>query len=171
MTGAEESRSASADDQLMTGVEAERAILQEIGGQLYGLLPSGLDRIVMTTSMVRGVMAGETLMSAADGTQESAAPSRRTFEAARRLRRLMYKPGAGTWFTAVFTVTAAGKLSARYDYDNEPELGHFGAEEHRADFEDFPRTAENTPGWLAAILAGAPTRHDRVGRDDGPLVP
>ncbi|MBD8486906.1 hypothetical protein IFT79_14900 [Frigoribacterium sp. CFBP 8759] len=157
------------DDQLTTGVEAERAVLQEIGEQLYGLLPSGFDRIVMTTSMARGVMAGETLLFAADGSQESAAPARRTFEAARRLRRLMYKPGAGTWFTAVFTVTAAGKLSAQYDYDNEPELGHFGAEEYRADFEDFPRTAENTPEWLAAILAGAPTRHDLVGRDEGPV--
>jgi len=147
------------DDQLTTGVEAERAVLQEIGEQLYGLLPSGFDRIVMTTSMARGVMAGETSLFAADGSQESAAPARRTFEAARRLRRLMNEPGAGTWFTAVFTVTAAGKLSARYDYDDEPELGHFGAEEHRADFEDFPRTAENTPEWLAAILAGAPTRY------------
>jgi len=98
------------DDQLTTGVEAERAVLQEIGEQLYGLLPSGFDRIVMTTSMARGVMAGETSLFAADGSQESAAPARRTFEAARRLRRLMNEPGAGTWFTAVFTVTAAGKL-------------------------------------------------------------
>ncbi|MBD8139477.1 MULTISPECIES: hypothetical protein [Frigoribacterium] len=159
----------SGDDKVKSGLEAERDALRELGSQLLALIPSGSDRIRMQTSMARGVMAGETLLFAADGSQESAAPARRTFEAARRLRRLMYKPGAGTWFTAVFTVTAAGKLSAQYDYDNEPELGHFGAEEYRADFEDFPRTAENTPEWLAAILAGAPTRHDLVGRDEGPV--
>ncbi|ROS49595.1 hypothetical protein EDF50_2514 [Frigoribacterium sp. PhB24] len=76
----------------------------------------------------------------------------------------MHRRDAGTWFTAVFTVTAVGKMSASYDYDydHEPELGHFSADAYRADLDRFPRTPENTPDWLAAILAGAPTRHDRT---------
>ena len=150
-----------------TGIEAERTILRDIGRQLYGLLPTGFDRIVMKTSIAGGVMAGETVLPRIDGSEDHALPDETTFRAARDLRKAMYRPGSGTWFTAVFTVTATGKMSASYDYDNEPELGHFAAEAYRADFDEFPRTPENTPAWLAAILAGAPTRHDLAGRADG----
>lgn len=157
------------DDDKADGLEGERAILRQIGVQLFGLLPRGFDRIVMKTSMAGGVMAGETVLLRPDGSEGYALPDETTFETARDLRKMMHKAGAGTWFTAVFTVTDTGKFSARYDYDHEPEIGHFAAEAYRADFEHFPRTAENTPEWLAAILAGAPTRHDLVGRDEGPV--
>jgi hypothetical protein len=148
------------NDDVVPGIESERVLARQVGSQLLGLLPRSFDRIVMKTSMAGGVMAGETVMLRADGSEESALPAKKTFDAARSLRELMYEPDSGTWFTAVFTVTGAGKLSAEYDYDTEPEIGHFAAEAWRADFEEFPRTPENTPAWLEAILSGAPTRHD-----------
>ncbi|WP_396599625.1 hypothetical protein [Frigoribacterium sp. R86507] len=166
MTGADESRSVSPDGQ-PTGLEAERVQLRAIGRLLYPTLNSEHDRVEMQVSVAGGVLAGRTRVHRLDGSLESIIGPVDAFEAAEVLRDAMHRRDAGTWFTAVFTVTAAGKMSASYDYDHEPELGHFAAEAYRADFDEFPRTPENTPHWLAAILAGAPTGHDLVGRADG----
>jgi hypothetical protein len=150
------------------GIPAEKDALRILGQALYASIPRGHDRIVAEISVAGGVTAGTIQTQAADGDSMSLSTGRGIFQAARDLRRVMHKPGAGTWFTGVFTVTAEGKLTAQYDYDHEPELGSFAAEAYRADFDEFPRTPENTPDWLAAILAGAPTRHDlvRLKQDD-----
>jgi hypothetical protein len=143
---------------------AERDALRILGKALHAVIPRDHDRVIARISVVGGVTAGTIELHAADGSSTSLSSGRGVFRAARDLRRVMSKPEAGTWFTGVFTVTAGGKLNARYDYDHEPELGSFAAEAYRADFDEFPRTPKNTPDWLAAILAGAPTRHDLVGR-------
>lgn len=149
------------------GLEQERSALREVGLALHGEIAPGFDRIEAEISIAGGVSSGKKRLYRPDGTYDSVMGKRDSNLRARELREAMYRPGAGTWFTAWFTVTAEGKLSTRFDYDNEPELGHFAAEAYRADFDEFPRTPENTPDWLAAILAGAPTRHDLVGREHG----
>ena len=144
-----------------TGLEAERTQLRAIGRLLFPTLSSQHDRVEMQVSVAGGVLAGRTRIYRLDGSLESIIGPADAFEAAEVLRDAMHRRDAGTWFTAVFTVTSAGKMSASYDYDHEPELGHFSADAYRADFDRFPRTPENTPDWLAAILAGGPSRHDR----------
>ena len=154
----------SAHDSEPHGMPAERDALRILGKALHAVIPRDHDRVIARISVVGGVTAGTIELHAANGSSTSLSSGRGVFRAARDLRRVMSKPEAGTWFTGVFTVTAGGKLSARYDYDHEPEPGSFAAEAYRADFDEFPRTPKNTPDWLAAILAGAPTRHDLVGR-------
>jgi hypothetical protein len=150
------------------GLEAERSALKNVGLALYKEIHDGFDRIEAEISIAGGVSSGKKRLYRPDGTYDSVMGKRDSNLRARELREAMYRPGAGTWFTAWFTVTAEGKLSTRFDYDNEPELGHFAAEAYRADLDEFPRTPQNTPDWLAAILAGAPTRHDlvRLEQDD-----
>ncbi|WP_152970179.1 hypothetical protein [Frigoribacterium sp. RIT-PI-h] len=144
-----------------------RDALRILGKALHAVIPRDHDRVVARISVVGGVTAGTIELHAADGSSTFLSSGRGVFRAARDLRRVMNEPEAGTWFTGVFTVTARGKLSARYDYDHEPELGSFAAEAYRADFDEFPRTPKNTPDWLAALLAGAPPRHDLARRADG----
>ena len=66
-----------------------------------------------------------------------------------RLRTDMYRPGAGTWFTAKITIFADGRITTDFDYDNEPAYD-FAPNSWADDAEKFPRTPENTPAWLAA---------------------
>ncbi|MGO2660662.1 hypothetical protein [Mycetocola reblochoni] len=75
---------------------------------------------------------------------------------ARALRELMFEPGKGTWFSAVVTVTAEGRASVSYNYDDEPQLSvPFDPVAYKIDFEKFPRDEAHTPEWLRQRLAEA----------------
>ena len=75
------------------------------------------------------------------------------------LRRAYAHPDRGTWFTAVCTITPEGRMSFDFDYDNEPQwrtptyVGHYLEE-----WEQYPRSPEFTPSWLAERLAEARAR-------------
>lgn len=73
--------------------------------------------------------------------------------AAERLRTLMYKPGAGTWFTMEVLVRRERTADARFDYDSEPAF-HVPPSDlaYVEDARVFPRDAAHTPDWLAAKL-------------------
>ncbi|MGO2665257.1 hypothetical protein [Mycetocola reblochoni] len=78
--------------------------------------------------------------------------------AARALRELMFEPGKGTWFSAVVTVTAEGRASVSYNYDDEPEGPGgqgFDPVAYKIEFEKFPRDEAHTPEWLRQRLAEA----------------
>lgn len=72
-----------------------------------------------------------------------------------RLRQLMYNeaPFRGAWYTAVMTITSAGKFDTEFDYDNKPAFDYDSEDEGYArDFEHFPRNEESTPEWLKEIV-------------------
>lgn len=67
------------------------------------------------------------------------------------LRRLMYRPDTGTWFSARLTVTAQGDYRSDYDYENQPRFDPpvdpaLFAEDLRA----FPRDSSHLPAWASA---------------------
>ncbi len=70
-----------------------------------------------------------------------------------KLREAMYQPGKGTWYTARFTIDAAGNCDVRYDYDSMPANPTFNetvADIHDLlveDHERFPRDQEHLPEW------------------------
>jgi hypothetical protein len=74
------------------------------------------------------------------------------------LRKTMYRPGVGTWYTAHFTVDETKECGVEYDYDTMPEdreilMAHGPGinDELREvlleDQEMFPRDQEHLPGW------------------------
>lgn len=73
------------------------------------------------------------------------------------LRRLMYEPGTGTWFSFDLTVSAGGGLDIAYDYESQPLFAPTGvdAETFAADHNRFPRDAAHRPEWLQGKLAEA----------------
>lgn len=71
------------------------------------------------------------------------------------LRRVMYQPGKGVWFSARWTITKTGgdggTMSARvsFNYDDEPmwpRPAHPGS--YILDLEAFPRDEASLPDWL-----------------------
>lgn len=72
------------------------------------------------------------------------------------LRTVMYRPGAGTWFSATVRVNSTGNVSADFDYDNEPAWETTPvAEAYAQDVRKFPRDESAMPAWLRARLAEA----------------
>ena len=68
------------------------------------------------------------------------------------LRRLMYRPDAGTWFSARLTVSDQGDYRSDYDFDNEPRFDPPVAPDlYLKDLQAFPRHPSRIPGWLDAL--------------------
>lgn len=80
---------------------------------------------------------------------ERASPS---FE---KLRQLMYDeaPFRGAWYTAVMTITSAGKFDTEFEYEAKPKFKYPPVDEAFAqDFQHFPRNEGSTPEWLKGIV-------------------
>lgn len=72
------------------------------------------------------------------------------------LQRSMFVADKGTWITGLFTVTGDGKGDAKFNYDQQPvdpETGGpaMGPEDVHDHLQQFPRSAERTPEWMASV--------------------
>lgn len=90
-----------------------------------------------------------------DGRVDYALPPDSVLPLIDELRRVMYQPGKGAWFSARWTITNGGgngeKISANvaFNYDDEPvwrRPAHPGL--YALDLETFPRDEESIPDWL-----------------------
>jgi hypothetical protein len=105
---------------------------------------------------VRGMGAGThfaAVVTSADGSQSTPRLSPGGTMACLKLRKVMYRPGIGTWYTARFTVDATKECRVNYNYDSLPvdpeheETIDDIRDELIEDHERFPRDQEHLPGW------------------------
>jgi hypothetical protein len=90
----------------------------------------------------------------ASGGKDSAPVPRNVTTKAREIRKVMYKPGAGTWFTIRVTVTADGKVTSEFDYDHEPEFDTpISPSTYVTDQYVYPTDEDKQPEWLRRRLA------------------
>ena len=69
------------------------------------------------------------------------------------MRDVMYRPGVGTWFSAVLRVDRSGSVDGEFNYDEEPEwAAPVDPIAYLTDFEKYPRDIENQPEWLRIKL-------------------
>jgi hypothetical protein len=134
----------------------------KVGTILYGMLFSTDERItlrVSATSSVRivGILAynpeGKHALSDGHANSVSATPELR--DALTLLRAAYYHEDKGTWFSVEFEVSAEGAMTARFNYDNEPDWGDEGIDPaaYVEDLRAFPRSEDNQPAWLKLKLA------------------
>ncbi|GAA3960096.1 hypothetical protein [Actinoplanes auranticolor] len=82
------------------------------------------------------------------------------------LRRLMYVPGAGTWFSVEVDVTPDLRAATRFGYDTEPAWYLPRDDEtYVDDLALFPRDEEHLPDWLRqkVVRAGSERELDWSG--------
>jgi len=87
-------------------------------------------------------------------------PPRTVAGLANELRDEMYRPGAGTWFSADITVShkpeGGAKVDATFDSDVEPAWAvPPGPGMYRQELERLPRDPEHIPSWLRRRLEQA----------------
>lgn len=93
-----------------------------------------------------------------DGSSEKVMPPRGMGDSIDSLRSAMYRPGAGTWYSATIAVSREGSVTAAFDYDNEPAWSR-PAEPifYAQDLGKYPRDESAIPAWLKAQLELAPS--------------
>ncbi|MEV5751974.1 hypothetical protein AB0L00_29505 [Actinoallomurus sp. NPDC052308] len=149
-------------------VERQDEILQEIGELLAGALRPGWSRATFAwTGIVGGGVLSSLTVLDEEGRSRTDTIPRGMNKLCGRLKDGMYRPGAGTWLTMTYTLSADGGHTADYDFNREPELGGFGPGQYAKEVAAFPRDPEHTPDWLSAALERVPNFYAAVYAEPG----
>lgn len=88
-----------------------------------------------------------------NGVVKKEEPSDHSFDLVEELRRLMYRPGYGTWFSLTMKIDDQGHAETHYNYDEEAAWTFpLSDESYVEDQQQFPRDPEHIPAWLAPKL-------------------
>lgn len=130
---------------------ASQAELQRrIAVGVHEAMPRGAVEVVWTYREAGRARESAAEAVFADGTRTPVEPVGDVLTAAARLRHLTYRPDHGAWFTLRVTITAAQRVSLRYDRDEEPDwMAPPSDVEYARDALSFPRSPDRTPAWLA----------------------
>ncbi|WP_156758220.1 hypothetical protein [Actinokineospora pegani] len=98
------------------------------------------------------------IIAGADGAPRLVRPPAEVVEGLGRIRRAMYRPGEGTWLSAIYEISPDGS----YTWECEPNLEPVWRRVpppigFQDELREHPRDEANTPDWLRA-RAGLPPR-------------
>jgi hypothetical protein len=134
-------------------IEETQTLLRLIFSAIHRKAPRvwrGLELVVLGTGSSTHFTTHATLT---DGSDDSFDLESTTASACSKLRRTMFQPGKGTWYSAHFTINSAGECDVYYDYESIPLDPDF--DETLEDIRDsliedqelFPRDQEFLPEW------------------------
>jgi len=86
------------------------------------------------------------------------------------LRKAMYRPGEGTWFSVKMTVWVDGRAQTEFNYDQEPVIGIVTPSgiEYLTDQHFFPIDEDRQPQWLKDRLAAGGQELHKYGKKSYP---
>ncbi len=121
----------------------------EIGRLLLSVLPAGAERLEYVIRALARMTQATAQVTMEDGSTKWVEPPAGAAELATELRAAMYRPGAGTWFSATFVVHSRGSLDADFNFDRAPQwLRPIPPDLYAVDLERFPRSSDAIPPWL-----------------------
>lgn len=149
-------------------IERQEEILREIAKELTeGLRPDWSQAILTWSGVVSGGAASALTVRDAEGRDRGDDLPQGVSRLCGTLKNGMYRPGAGTWFTMTFTLSADGTYTTGFDYDGEPEVADFRPEHYAKEVAHFPRDPEHMPGWLKTALDRVPNFYAAVYAEPG----
>lgn len=136
-------------------------LVDEIGNRVASVVEGRWSTLIFNHRNLCEFFTGRIQVYRPGGLREHVRPPDSVVPLTDELRRVMYRPGRGTWFSAHWSITRDGGdagLSARvvFNYDDEPVWrwpAHPGL--YALDLETFPRDEEYVPGWLRQKVNGA----------------
>jgi hypothetical protein len=103
-----------------------------------------------------------------DGVERSVRPPQEVVDGLGRLRQGMYRPGRGTWLSALYVLDPPSAFSAEFEPDAEPRWRRVPPPVGFADeLRFFPRADESIPDWLRQ-RAGLPPARPAEGGENPP---
>jgi hypothetical protein len=131
----------------------QNQLLGEIATLLVEELPQGWRRVVMDFMIIGRHANVAAAARMADGTTHQLNLPQKIAPLFSRLRRGMYTPGLGTWYSLELILDPPCTHSVRFNWQHEPSFRSAPApEQFILDQKRFPRTAENMPPWLRERL-------------------
>ena len=135
-------------------VDAENEIVEQLAAMLHEARDPAWAEVAIEIAFADGFSQFRTwFRSTYDGdwqpTGRYAGRSEEFAELFAALRRLMYRAGRGTWFSARLTVSDQGDFRSDYDFEHEPRFDPpVDPALYARDLEAFPRDAARIPSWV-----------------------
>ena len=147
---------------LDNGLVEQQNAQDAVGRALLQMLPDGAERAVLNMTVLTVTSMGYIDAFYPDKTIKHVKfGGRFNTDLVRSLREVMYRPDSGTWFSMEMTVTSTGAMTARFNYDNEPEWDvPVDPVSYVNDAKKFPRDEAHQPVWLQQRLAEGQARID-----------
>jgi hypothetical protein len=109
----------------------------------------------------------DVLVKGPDGVERTVRPPQEVVDGLGRLRQGMYRPGRGTWLSALYLLDPPSSFSAEFEPDVEPRWRRVPPPIGFADeLRFFPRGDEHIPDWLRQ-RAGLPPVPEAVAEQGG----
>ncbi|WP_307845721.1 hypothetical protein [Saccharomonospora sp. NB11] len=136
--------------------ESQRELLRTMGLALLDAVPEGWRRVDLFCRMTVDVEDFVLTVLMADGTTADVPIPEVCFSATRDLRRVMYEPDEGTWFSMRFMLDPPAQMHVNFNFFWDPRWrSPLESRNWVRDLEAFPRPDDRIPDWLRAELAGA----------------
>lgn len=135
----------------------EDELIQRIGVMLIDLAPSDWRRIDLRATLA--TMVEDLALTAIrhDGTTPLMDIPAETKPVLSELRKRMFRPGLGTWFSMRMIIDPPGSYVTHFNFDYDPHWDPpIPPIVYQKDLESFPRDPDHTPSWLASRLAELP---------------
>lgn len=124
-------------------------LTRQVGRALLGVAGDGWTQVRAEYRSVGRHLEVDVLVSGPDGTPRSVRPPMEVIDGLGRLRQGMYRPGRGTWLSALYVLDPPSSFSAEFEPDVEPRWRRLPPQIGFADeLRFFPRADEHIPDWL-----------------------
>jgi hypothetical protein len=129
-------------------------LMQRIGNLLLDVAPPDFRRIDLLVRMTVATHDTALTVYRQDRSTPEVLPPEGLNAAFVDLRRLLYRPGRGTWFSARCVVNAPSRIDITYNLDHDPLFfPPVPASDFARDLQAFPRQEAFIPDWLRRKLA------------------
>ncbi|UGT58282.1 immunity protein YezG family protein [Nocardia asteroides] len=134
-------------------------LVHAIGQLLVDRTPAHWAAITFSAECTTSVSTYDLMIATVDSEPTRHEISQEVYEKVETLRRVMYQPDKGAWFSMVLEITADGEYSTSFDYDGPPKTEQYKPEwtpqTYALDLQEFPRSRTNIPQWLQDKLSAA----------------
>ena len=135
------------------GLYSEKEAMHQAIQALYDMLPADADRIEHRGVYLAGISNSVTVVVDRQGQEISTFSTNDVDKACAELRRVMYKPGLGSWFSVFMTVWRDGRARTEYNYDTKPDFGSARGISYLTDLHTYPIDEDKRPEWLKEQVA------------------
>ena len=137
-------------------------LTRQVGRALLATAPPGWTRIRAEYRSAGRHIEVDVFVTGPDGTEHPMRPPMEVVDGLGRMRQGMYRPGRGTWLSAVYTLEPPSSFTVDFEPDLEPRWRRVPPP---IGFQDelrfFPRSDDNIPDWFRQRAglppAGTPT--------------
>jgi hypothetical protein len=137
-------------------------LTRQVGRSLLTVAGDGWTQVRAEYRSVGRHVEADVFVTGADGQERPVRPPQEVVDGLGRLRQGMYRPGRGTWLSALYVLEPPSAFSAEFEPDVEPRWRRVPPPIGFADeLRFFPRADEHLPDWFRQRAGLPPAAGDQ----------